>query len=56
MGKVKVNITSVKKGSGVDLHLHTCESDGKYTPEEIVSRAVLTGLSVIAITDHDTIN
>jgi predicted metal-dependent phosphoesterase TrpH len=41
--------------SKVDLHIHTTASDGKCTPEEIVHTAVELGLSVIAITDHDTV-
>jgi predicted metal-dependent phosphoesterase TrpH len=40
--------------SHIDLHIHTCESDGKYTPEEIVARAALAGLKVMSICDHDT--
>jgi predicted metal-dependent phosphoesterase TrpH len=37
-----------------DLHLHTRHSDGTYTPEELVSAAHAQGLSLIAVTDHDT--
>ena len=40
----------------VDLHLHTTASDGRLTPEEMVGLAVSSGLDVIAITDHDTID
>ena len=40
----------------VDLHLHTTASDGKLTPEEVVTRAAGLGLEVIAITDHDVLN
>jgi len=35
-----------------DLHMHTTESDGKATLEEMVSAAQQRGLSYIAITDH----
>jgi len=38
-----------------DLHLHTLFSDGTYTPEELVLKAVDAGLACIAITDHDTV-
>lgn len=38
----------------VDLHLHTIASDGQYTPTQLVSLAHKHGLTVIAITDHDT--
>jgi predicted metal-dependent phosphoesterase TrpH len=39
----------------VDLHLHTTFSDGTYTPAEVVDLARRSGLSAIAITDHDTL-
>ncbi len=38
-----------------DLHLHTYFSDGTYSPEELAAHAKRHGLSVIALTDHDTI-
>jgi hypothetical protein len=38
-----------------DLHLHTNYSDGTYTPEELVEKAVGAKLSCISITDHDTV-
>lgn len=38
----------------IDLHSHTTESDGSYTPEELVRLAVQNGLQALAITDHDT--
>ena len=40
----------------VDLHIHTTASDGRWTPQEVVSRAVQRGLHAIAITDHDTVD
>jgi len=36
-----------------DLHIHTNISDGRFSPQEIVEKAVRLGLSVIAICDHD---
>lgn len=40
-----------------DLHLHTTFSDGTSTPEEILNFCLSrTGLRVVAITDHDTID
>lgn len=38
-----------------DLHVHTPASDGTGTPEEIVNKAIEKGLSVIAITDHHSV-
>ncbi len=39
-----------------DLHLHTTASDGTQTVSQLVSRAQAVGLSVVAVTDHDTIS
>jgi hypothetical protein len=36
-----------------DLHIHTTFSDGVKTPQEIVSKAKQSGLTAIAISDHD---
>jgi 3',5'-nucleoside bisphosphate phosphatase len=38
----------------IDLHSHTNESDGTYTPAELVDEALRRGLEALAITDHDT--
>ncbi len=38
-----------------DLHLHTIYSDGEYTPESIIQRALSENFRAIAITDHDTV-
>lgn len=39
-----------------DLHIHTNASDGRLSPLEVVEQAIQSGLSSIAITDHDTID
>jgi len=39
-----------------DLHLHTVYSDGEYTPDSIVQKAVSENFRAIAITDHDTVD
>jgi len=39
----------------VDLHIHSTASDGRLSPADIVCQAAKRGLSVIALTDHDTI-
>ncbi len=38
-----------------DLHIHSTYSDGELAPAELVHRAKEIGLSVISISDHDTI-
>jgi 3',5'-nucleoside bisphosphate phosphatase len=40
----------------VDLHTHTCNSDGNYSPSELIKLAYQNGISVIGITDHDSMN
>jgi 3',5'-nucleoside bisphosphate phosphatase len=39
----------------IDLHLHTIASDGSLSPSILVHAAQAVGLTVISITDHDTI-
>jgi 3',5'-nucleoside bisphosphate phosphatase len=38
----------------IDLHSHTTESDGTFTPRELVQEALSRSLDALAITDHDT--
>ncbi|MEZ9527192.1 RNase RNM [Enterovibrio norvegicus] len=38
-----------------DLHSHTTASDGRFSPAELVKRAVDFRVQVLAITDHDTV-
>lgn len=38
----------------IDLHTHTSVSDGTDAPAALVAKAARAGLSVVAITDHDT--
>lgn len=37
-----------------DPHCHTIASDGMVSPKELVDAAVASGLDLIAVTDHDT--
>lgn len=39
----------------IDLHTHTTHSDGTLTPSELLVRASQNGVSVLAITDHDSV-
>lgn len=39
-----------------DLHIHSTASDGRYSPAEIIRKAAEVGLTVIAISDHDTVD
>ena len=38
----------------IDLHLHTTASDGRCSPQELVDRAAAAGVTIMAVTDHDT--
>ncbi len=38
----------------IDLHTHTTESDGTFSPQDLILEAKRIGLEALAITDHDT--
>ena len=40
----------------VDLHIHSTASDGRLSPEDVIYKSAELGLSIIAITDHDTVD
>ena len=42
--------------AGADLHIHSNASDGRYSPAELIRMAVNAGLTVMALTDHDTVD
>jgi 3',5'-nucleoside bisphosphate phosphatase len=39
----------------IDLHTHSTCSDGALSPADLVGRAAMAGVEVLALTDHDTI-
>ena len=39
----------------IDLHTHTTASDGRCSPSELVARAAAAGVTVLSVTDHDTV-
>lgn len=39
----------------IDLHLHSCCSDGILTPEQVVLAARDAGVTTVALCDHDTV-
>lgn len=39
----------------IDLHCHTYFSDGEFSPEDLITRALQNGLQCISLTDHDTL-
>ena len=42
--------------SQVDLHIHSTASDGKLSPADIVRKSAERGLTIIALTDHDSVD
>jgi len=40
----------------IDLHSHTNESDGSLAPSQLIEDAARGGVTVLAITDHDTLS
>jgi predicted metal-dependent phosphoesterase TrpH len=45
----------LKPAQRADLHVHTTQSDGEYTPQQVVDLARRVGLAAVAITDHDVL-
>jgi predicted metal-dependent phosphoesterase TrpH len=43
------------KPGRIDLHLHTAASDGSLSPRELVVEAAAQGVTLLAVTDHDTV-
>ena len=39
----------------IDLHCHSTRSDGTFSLTEVVDRAHSAGVTVLALTDHDTL-
>ncbi len=39
----------------IDLHTHTTASDGRLSPVDLVARASAAGVTVLSVTDHDTL-
>lgn len=40
----------------IDLHTHSTASDGSFSPAALIDAAADQGLTVLALTDHDTMN
>lgn len=45
----------MKERGLIDMHTHTCYSDGELTPNKLVRKAERRGIQTISITDHDTL-
>jgi len=42
-------------GAKADLHMHTICSDGALSPYELIKKTKAEGLSIVSITDHDSV-
>jgi predicted metal-dependent phosphoesterase TrpH len=40
----------------IDLHSHTTHSDGDRSPDQLLGEAAAAGVSVLSVTDHDTVS
>lgn len=40
----------------IDIHTHTSYSDGTDTPAQLINKALAAGISIIGLTDHDSIS
>lgn len=47
-------MVTAMKWIAAELHTHTCHSDGAFTTQSLCEAAEAEGLSVVAITDHNT--
>ena len=52
----EISPLEMRHGTRIDLHTHTTASDGTLSPAELVECALQRGISVLAITDHDTLD
>ena len=50
-----MNFVEQPTTGGSDLHLHSHNSDGSLSPRELLQHAEQANLSVISLTDHDTV-
>jgi len=39
----------------IDLHMHSTRSDGSFSPKDVVAHALSVGVSIISLTDHDSV-
>jgi 3',5'-nucleoside bisphosphate phosphatase len=47
-------MTESERPLHADFHTHSTASDGALTPAELINESVQRGLSIVALTDHDT--
>lgn len=50
-----MNEMGIGSSDWVDLHLHSTKSDGSFSPFQLLENALKKNISLISITDHDTL-
>jgi hypothetical protein len=50
------NFSENKTEKKADLHTHTTYSDGSLAPSELIKKARASGVDILGITDHDSVN
>ena len=48
-------MAAIAAGYAIDLHTHSLRSDGALTPSDLVKRAAARGVTIQALSDHDTL-
>jgi 3',5'-nucleoside bisphosphate phosphatase len=48
-------VAAITAGYAIDLHTHSLRSDGALSPVDLVKRAAARGVTVQALSDHDTL-
>ena len=46
----------MSRGYAIDLHTHSLRSDGALSPTDLVTRAAERGVTIQALSDHDTLS
>lgn len=50
-----MNRKTLNEEALVDLHMHTCASDGTQTPEALIEELKSKNIQLFSVTDHDTV-
>jgi len=49
-------VAAIAAGYAIDLHTHSLRSDGALSPVDLVKRAAARGVTIQALSDHDTLS
>ena len=51
-----ISNSAMTRYSKIDLHTHSNKSDGELSPNDLVTKASINGIQMLALTDHDTVS